>query len=381
MDLIPGVPDFVLFDPHEQRGDELYQFQQRYAPPVVTVEVPVAPKAMLQPVRTDERTSNLLRPNTFDDIVGQERAKNLLKRMVSICKARETPMDHVLLVGPSGTGKTTFAHVIAHELGARVFQLEAPISHDTLIELATTMHDGDILFLDEVHQQAAGDRRGASSNMQPEVLFGVMEDHTLTTAGGVMQFPHITLMGATTDEGALPDAFINRFPIRPRLDRYSIEDMATIAEHNAEALAMWLEPEAALIFARASRRVPREINNFVRNGAMLTEFEITEELALEVVRDLNGTTLDGLTRDMCAMLTFLYTRARRVRQGDGTVTYQASVSTVATAIGKSRDTKAIQLRVEPFLIEEGYVQVTGGGRMLTDTGVLRAMQLEVAHAR
>lgn len=373
-DLLPGVPGFLLtnvdhYDPVEDERERVEATTERFAP--LTAALPA-----LQPVSTDERSSNVLRPVTFAEVVGQERTVSLLTRMVAICKARQAPMDHVLLLGPSGTGKTTLAHVIAHELDARVFQLEAPVTHDTLISLATTMQDGDILFLDEVHQQAVGSRGSASTNTQPEVLFGVMEDRTLTTSEGVMQFPHITVMGATTDEGALPDAFINRFPIRPKLDRYTTEQMAVIARRNAEALDLWLCDDAATIFARAARGIPREINNFIRNAAMLTDFRVTEELALEVVRDLNGTTLDGLNRDMQAMLLFLYERARRVRQSDGAVTYQASIGTIATAIGKSRDTKAIQLRVEPWLIQEGYVQVTGGGRMLTDAGLLRAMRLQ-----
>jgi Holliday junction DNA helicase RuvB len=333
-----------------------------------------APKPVLTPVTTEDRSGNELRPVTFDDIVGQESVKRLLRRMVQATQARNRPMDHVLMVGPSGTGKTTFAHVIAHELGARVFQLEAPVSADTLQELAATMEDGDILFLDEIHQQSLGDRRGRSSSTQPEVLFSVMEDFTLPTASGVMQFPRVTIMGATTDEGMLPDAFINRFPIRPRLEPYGEADMAIIARHNAEALKLGLTPSAARRFARASRGVPREVNNFVRNAAMLTDFRVSDELAFEVVHDLNGVAEDGLTRDMQEMLKFLYTRARRIT-GAGETRYQASISSIATAIGKSRDQKAVQLRIEPYLIEQGFIQVAHGGRILTDAGIRRAIEL------
>lgn len=376
--MIPGVPlydhpaydrnslDAVSDDERRRRA-----WEARFEAPVVA-----AGPQPLTPVSTEDRSGNELRPVTFDDIVGQERTKRLLRRMVAVCKDRGQPMDHVLLVGPSGTGKTTFAHVIAHELGSRVFQLEAPISHDTLLELARTMERGDILFLDEIHQQAVGDRRGRQSSTQPEVLFSVMEDRTLPTGSGVMQFPHITVMGATTDEGALPDAFINRFPVRPALQRYSIEEMRVIAQRNADALNMHLFEDACDLFAEASRGVPREINNFLRNSRMLTDFRITRELAFEVVTELNGMTTDGLTRDMAAMLTFLYENCRRVRASDGAVTYQASVQSIATGTGKSRDVKAIQLRVEPWLIQRGYVQVTGQGRMLTDAGILRAMRLQ-----
>ncbi len=374
--MFPGLPDALLYerdDPSNVFEDDQRRlaWERRFDAPVQAA----ATSSALTPVTTEDRSGNELRPTTFNDIVGQERTKRLLRRMVSVCQQRGTPMDHVLLVGPSGTGKTTFAHVIAHELDKRVFQLEAPISHDTLIELATTMEVGDILFLDEIHQQAVGDRRGRQSSTQPEVLFSVMEDRTLPTGHGVMQFPHITIMGATTDEGALPDAFINRFPVRPALQRYAVEEMKVIAESNAQALGMYLEEDACELFATASRGVPREVNNFLRNSKMLSEFRITRELALEVVVELNGMTTDGLTRDMAAMLSFLYQKCRRVRAGDGAVTYQASVASIATGIGKSRDVKAIQLRVEPHLIMSGFVQVTGQGRMLTDAGILRALRL------
>jgi Holliday junction DNA helicase RuvB len=369
--MIDGIPD--LF------------FGEEYAPHTVTpppvsmlTDALTGPTESASPAitatETDARSANVLRPVTFDDIVGQEKAKSLLSRMVNVAMERGTPLDHVLMVGPSGTGKTTFANIIAHALGSRVFMLEAPVSHDTLVELSRSMEDGDILFLDEIHQQSLGDRRGRQSSTQPEVLFSVMEDRTLPTGTGVLPFPHITVIGATTDEGALPDAFLNRFPIKPRLVKYTEEELTDMAMANAASLGLGMGRTAAAIFARASRNVPREVNNYLRNAAMLTDFHVKPELAFEVLFDLNGVTEDGLTRDMQAMLVFLFTRARR-ENGDGVVTYQASVNTIATAIGKSRDTKAIALRVEPYLIEQGYIQVGHGGRSLTEAGLLRAMEL------
>jgi Holliday junction DNA helicase RuvB len=329
----------------------------------------------VQPVSTQDRSKNVLRPETFADVVGQDRAKRLIQRMVENARRRNRRLDHLLMVGPSGTGKTTLAHVAAHELDAQVWQLEAPISTDTLLELRESMEPGDVLFIDEIHQQAISERRGKSASTQPEVLFGVMEDFTIATAQGILAFPEITVMGATTDEGMLPDAFVNRFPIKPRLERYSEQDMVKIAEHNAKALGVRLGDGSAEIFAKASRGVPREVNNFMRNAAALTDYYVTPELASEVVQDLNGMTLDGLTADMQAMLTFIYTTGKHTRQADNETTYSASVGTIATGIGKSRDQKAIQLRVEPWLIEKGYVQVAPRGRALTDAGIVRAREL------
>ena len=366
-----GIPDLFFGDEYAPSRRELPDMGALFQ---AAFGSPEAASSTITATETDARSGNVLRPVTFEDVIGQPKAKSLIARMVSVAKQRGVPLDHVLMVGPSGTGKTTLANVIAHELGARVYMLEAPISHDTLVELAGVMEDGDILFLDEIHQQAVADRRGRQSATQPEVLFSVMEDRTLPTGQGVLQFPHITLIGATTDEGALPDAFINRFPIKPRLEKYTEDEMTTIAVANGQALGLGMGPTVARIFARASRGIPREVNNFVRNAAMLTDFRVTEQLAFEVLADLNGVAEDGLTRDMQNMLTFLLTRARR-ETGDGVVTYQASVNTIATALGKSRDAKAIALRVEPYLIEMGYIQVGHGGRSLTEAGQLRALEL------
>lgn len=333
-------------------------------------------KAAPQPVSATQRTANALRPERFSDIVGQTPAKRLMEKAIHATKARDThPLDHILLVGASGTGKTTFAHVIANEMDVDCYAVEAPIAHETLMELRETMRHWDILFIDEIHMQAIQERRGKTSNTQPEVLFGVMEDRRIVSGGETYDFPWITLMGATTDEGMLPEAFINRFPLRPHLQQYDEDELTQIALMNAPKLATAVTDEAARMFAKASRRVPRQINNYMKNAALLSGGgTIDRAVAEEVLHELNRVTDDGLTPDMQNVLTFLYTRAKRTN-GKGDTIYQASVNTIATAIGKSRDTKAIQLRVEPFLIEEGYLQVGHGGRLLTDTGVARAISL------
>jgi Holliday junction resolvasome RuvABC ATP-dependent DNA helicase subunit len=142
-------------------------------------------------------------------------------------------------------------------------------------------------------------------------------------------------------------------------------------------LGVRLDVDAAIRFAGACRGTPRQINNYVRNGAMLATY-IDDAIAEEVVRDLNSTTTDGLTLDMQRTLVFLYRRGKRQNKTTREVTYQASVDTIATAIGKSRDSKAVKLRVEPYLIELGFLQVGGGGRFLTAAGVKRARKLASA---
>lgn len=331
--------------------------------------------APIEPVDMDERSGNVLRPTTLAGMVGQEQLKPLLRRIIDVAKVNGEPMDHMLLVGASGTGKTTTAQIVAHELGVRVFQVKAPVSLDTFQQLKEIMHDGEVLVIDEIHQQVSGDRRGATQACDPEIFFHVMEDRRLATATGMEEFPAITIIGATTDSGLLPEPFLNRFPLQPRLEPYSVKDMAQIVKANASAMGLDLDDGVASIFAEATRGTPRIANNYVRNAKVLTPGTFVKaDIAREVVEVLNSTTADGLTLDMVRMLAFLLKSRRESR--DGHVVYQASVNTIATALGKSRDTKVIALYVEPYLIERGYVQVTHGGRQLTDAGIQRAEELQ-----
>jgi holliday junction DNA helicase RuvB len=330
----------------------------------------------ITPAAAEERSRNPLRPTYFADIIGQDKAKRLMIRAIESCFERGKVLDHVLLVGPSGTGKSTFAHVVANELGdADIYSVEAPVSTEMLMDLRSKMWDGDILMIEEIHQQAIMERRGRSAATQPEVLYSVMEDGILQSPAGPLEFRNITVIGTTTDEGMLPDAFINRFPLRPRLVPYTLEQLRTIVRANARTLEVDMDEAAVALFANASRGIPREVNNLVKNAATLCPPGRRLTLAdAHDVLDINGIAPDGLTADMQNTLTFLYTRSKRVG-ANGEVRYQASVNTIATAIGKSRDSKAIALRVEPYLIEKGFLQVSHGGRILTDAGVARAKEL------
>lgn len=364
---LPGPLSPGLFEAASQ-ANNLIPIKQ------VEAEMPAQAEAP-RPVSSGERSKNPLRPESFAEVIGQEKAVRMMRRVVSTAMRRDVPLDHVLLVGAAGTGKTTFATVIANELGVDCYTMQAPVSHATLLALREVMQDRDVLFIDEIHMQAVQERRGMDASTKPEVFLNLLEDRTIATETGMLTFPDITVIGATTDEGMLPDPFIARFPLRPRLEAYSVEDMAVMAVWNADRLNVKITPEAAEAFAMAARGTPRQVNNYVRNAASLAEFDVIDrDLAMEVLSDLNGVTEDGLTPDMQGMLVFLYTKARH-ETAAGEVKYSASVNTIATAIGKSRDTKAIALRVEPYLIQEGYVQVGHGGRRLTDAGIARAQQL------
>ena len=334
------------------------------------------PAAKVTAADTDARSKNPMRPRTLKGVIGQRQPKELLEAAIGRSKRLGVPMPHTLLTGAAGTGKTTLAHVIAHELDAEVYCFEAPLAHSTLVELARIVKRGDVLFLDEIHQQALGDRRGRDATTQPEAYYSLMEDFTLPTTTGVVAFPQITMIGATTDPGRLPEAFLSRFPLRPRLGRYTEADMILMAARNAHALELKITRPAAKLFAGASRFTPREMNNLITNAALWTTEGTIREASAHRTLELCSLTHDGLTVDMVNMLTFLLTRGRReTHQG---VRYQASVNTIATAIGLSRDTKGVSLHVEPWLIQQGYIQVAHGGRVLTDAGVCRAHELSHA---
>ncbi len=339
--------------------------------PTTGVEAP--PVEPPQPVSTDDRSKNELRPNTLDEVVGQDAAVSLVRRFVESAKKRGKALDNVLLVGAGGTGKSTFSHVIGQEMGVNVYEAQAPVDQETLHQLRDVMRDGDILRVEEIHLQALSERRGKTAGNQPEGLYALMEDGVLPTTAGLLDFPDITIIGTTTDEGLLPDSFIDRFPISPHLVPYDLDALATMARWNGDKLGIVVTPTAAAMFAAASRGVPRQINNFVKNAAALNEGAVGGDEAREVIVTLNHCTLDGLSLDMQRMLIFLYTKGKHTNSR-GDTTYRASVNTIATAIGKSRDSKAIALRVEPFLIEQGYIQI-GQGRVLTDAGIERAKEL------
>ena len=345
----------------------LYHLTQR--PPV---------KSKLEPADMD-RARNPLRPTTLDEMVGQELLKPLLRRLITNARTSKRPLDHMLLVGASGTGKSTTATVVAQQLGTRVFMLKAPLDMGTLEALRTSAQDGDVIFVDEIHQQVSGDRRGITQACDPESYYHLLEDGVLATSSGPQPFPHVTLIGATTDVGLLPEALSNRFPLQPRLAPYQEDEMVVLAQRNAQALRLRLEASVAGLFAKACRLNPRQLNSYMRSAGALGGQYVSFETAREVVEDLAGTTLDGLTPSMQSVLRFLYCNCRR--ETKTAAMYSASVTTLATAAGHGRDTKAISLLVEPWLLQKGLLTVQHQGRTLTAAGIERAAELCEAPAR
>jgi len=324
-----------------------------------------------QPMLPDNSglSSNPLRPETFDDYIGQDYEKARLKKIINGCLRTGKAMHHVMITGPSGTGKTTLAHIIANELGKKITVMEAPIHKQNLIEEVMEMEDGDILLIDEIHLMAKGKQAGND----PAVLYHVMEDRKIDTEQGRFDVPEITVIGCTTDEGMLPEAFLNRFTLKPRLVDYTDDDMQEIVVLNAKQLEIGVDPRANGVFAKASLGIPRRVNQFVKIGQALMdayhEPQVSERIAKEVLRD-EGIEADGLNHIMMKYLTELF-RRRKWSEAKKEWVITASLQTMAHAIDRGQDVKFVQHRVEPTLIKRNYIGIGSRGREITLEGIER----------
>jgi len=318
---------------------------------------------------TTSISDNPLRPKSLGEFIGQTQAKEFLVEFVDGAKKKETPLPHVLLATQSGQGKTTLAFCIAEDMGRRVFMEQCPIHTMRLVELGGEMKDGDILILDEIHLQAKG--RVAANG--PETLYHIMEDKKIITDQGPFNYPDITIIGATTDEGLLPDAFTDRFILKPILVPYTINDMVEIAEFNAKCLKTLVTNEAKQAFAEACQGNPRKLNKLMAQAYRLQEAKneptISEAIAEQVLKN-ERIERDGLTYDQMNYLRALFNRMRW-NKTSGEWVLKCSLKTLAHSIGRSGDTSFLEKRIEPILIQRGLVAIVPGGRELAGKGVAR----------
>lgn len=310
-----------------------------------------------------------MRPEKLDDFMGQDKLKDGLRKKISASLKNNRPLRHTLIAAKAGQGKTTLGRIIGHEMQVNTHELQCPVHSDRLLQLSTQMRDGDILLLDEVHLQA----RSRNPQSGAEVLYNIMEDGMLIGPLGPVQFPLVTLVGATTDEGLLPPSFRDRFPTKALFADYGLADLMEIAKLNANQLGLDIDADAMLVLANASRGIPREINSFMAiasdyadSRAMVT---IDKALAIEVLED-SGIEEDGLTRLMVQYLNGLWGRRRWSKQKQDWI-ITASLSTMAHVVGRARDKTIVEQEVEPELLKRGYIDVVPGGRTITDLGMDR----------
>ena len=301
-----------------------------------------------------------IRPSSLSEYVGQTDIKENLKVFIKACKMRDEVLDHVLLYGPPGLGKTTLAHIIAHEMGTNIKTASGPSIEKSgdLAAILSQLEPGDVLFIDEIHR---------IPRYIEEILYPAMEDFVLdiviangdgTSRNLRIDLPPFTLVGATTRAGDISAPLRDRFGITSKLNYYTDEELYQIICRTSKVLGMPIEDEAAKELAKRSRKTPRIANRLfkrVRDFALVFEQD-------EIDEDITRTSLKRLKVDEDGLdqVDIQYLDALITKFNGGPVGAQ----TVATSIGEEVTT--IEDVVEPYLLQEGFVKRTPRGRVATE---------------
>lgn len=305
-----------------------------------------------------------LRPSLFSEFTGQAKVKERLEIAVEAAKQRQEPLDHILLNGPPGLGKTTLANIIAKAMGGNLKCTSGPTIEKAadLAGLLTNLEEGDILFIDEIHRL---------QKTIEEYLYPAMEDFKLDiiidqgpNARSIrLNLPRFTLVGATTRSGLLTAPLLTRFPVRERVDYYTADQLKLIVIRSARLLNIEIDEEGAFEVARRSRGTPRIANNLLRRVRDYAQVkgngEVTQEIADKALAllDIDRFGLDEMDKRILEAITYKF--------GGGPV----GVNSLAVAVGEEPDT--IEEVYEPYLIMEGYLNRTPQGRVVTELSYKR----------
>jgi Holliday junction DNA helicase RuvB len=306
----------------------------------------------------EEVIERALRPKALDEYVGQEKVRGQLSIFIEAARKRKEALDHVLLFGPPGLGKTTLAHIIAREMGVNLRHTSGPVIERAgdLAAMLTNLEPNDVLFIDEIHRL---------SPVVEEILYPALEDFQIDIMIGEgpaarsvkLDLPPFTLVGATTRAGMLTNPLRDRFGIVARLEFYSADELTRIVERSARLLEVEIDAAGAREVAARSRGTPRISNRLLRRVRDFAEVradgKVTKGVADEALKmlDVDGVGLDVMDRKLL--------RAVIDKFGGGPV----GVDNLAAAIGEERDT--IEDVLEPYLIQQGYLQRTLRGRIAT----------------
>jgi len=307
----------------------------------------------------DIRNDDTLRPKFLTDYIGQKKAKEMMKVYIEAAKGRKEPLDHVLLYGPPGLGKTTLAGIIANEMGVHIKITSGPAIEKPgdVAAILNNLKEGDVLFVDEIHRL---------NRQVEEVLYPAMEDFAIDVVIGKgatsksirLELPKFTLIGATTRAGMLSAPLRDRFGVVNRLEYYTLSELKTIIVRSAGVLGVKVDEDAALEMARCSRGTPRLANRLLKRVRDFAEVKydgkVTKEVATEVLALLNIDSygLDHIDREILTTMIEKFTGG------------PVGLETIAVSIGE--DTATIEDVYEPYLIQSGFLARTQRGRIVTE---------------
>ncbi len=310
--------------------------------------------------REDEPIETSLRPQHLEDYVGQKKVKDNLKIYIEAARQRKEPLDHVLLYGPPGLGKTTLAGIIANEMGVNLKVTAGPAIEKPgeMAAILNNLQEGDVLFVDEIHRL---------NRQVEEVLYPAMEDFVIDVVIGKgssarsirLELPRFTLVGATTRAGMLSAPLRDRFGVVNRLEFYTPEELTTIIRHSAERLGVEVEEEGARELARRSRGTPRLANRLLKRVRDFAQIKYDGRITREVTEfalnllEVDKLGLDNTDRRIITTLIHNF--------GGGPV----GVETLAVSLGE--DAGTLEDVYEPYLVQNGLLLRTPRGRMASDT--------------